>query len=316
MADGNVKNITLEDDIKRQVRDNQIILDTLKKEDKHFTGYDKKTKEYDTRKMFDQILERNFEKWRNELAAIDDMEKQDEYYRTVIYPHIQYLEWRINDRHDEHGDGREYTKLTLYDESFDDMPDIVYRESADFLHELVTDPVLCRILRRLTPDQKEVIYNNAVLGNSVTDISVTKKTSERNIRKTKEKALRHIRGQYLPIVMFKYKIQTNEEYKWLYEQGVSTIFEERLFAATIGVDYIDYYGRITFDFVEITKDYRAQNQRETDRAAKWENEKLRRKELAEKKKLLKNQKEYGNIITEDNSYIKTKGTEIDYAQDI
>jgi hypothetical protein len=70
------------------------------------------------------------------------------------------------------------------------------------------------------------------------------------------------------------------------------------------------------DFVEITKDYRAQEQRIKDNTERLRDENRRYKERMKKKKELQKQKEYGNIITGDNSYITTKGVETDYAQDI
>jgi len=323
VADGKAS-MTLEQEIAQQVRDEIIILDKLSKEDKRMSGevigpfgY-----EYDTGLMFNQILERNYDKWLRELTAIDDIAEQDTYYRTVIYPHIQYLEWRVNDRHTDKRDGRELEKLKLYDDALDDLTDVVYRTSPGFLHELVTDPTLCRIIKRLTPDQKEVIYNSAVLEFSIQDMSVIKKTTDRNILKTKETALRHIRGQFLPVVMFKHKIQTKEKYRWLFVRGVSTTFEERGFAANIGAEYtdyypdyvvdektkkdtlryIEYYNKHVMDFVEITRDYRAQAQRIKDNTARLEDEKRRFKELMEKKKELQNQLDDGNMIGDAYSY--------------
>jgi hypothetical protein len=158
-----------------------------------------------------------------------------------------------------------------------------------------------------------------------TELSVISNTTAHNIRKLKRTALEHIRGKYLPVVMFRYKIQTNEKYKWLFARGYSTSFWERLFAATHGEDnkdyypryevdkntkedtlrYIEYYNRHVMDFVEITKDYRAQEQRMRDNTARLKDEKRRYNEIMEKKKKLKKQVEHGNmykdIISYDNS---------------
>jgi hypothetical protein len=313
-GNGRVKSMTLEDEIRDQVKNERIALYKLSKEEKRLTGYNKETQEYDTGMMLDHILERNLDRWREELASKESVEEQDYYYRTVIYPHIQYLEWRIEDRHGRHGDDREFEQMALYDDTLDGLEDAAYRESPDFLHELVTDAALCGILRRLTPDQKEVIYNNAVSGCSVTDISVIKKTTDRNIRKIKNTALRHIRGQYLPVVMFKYKIQTDEKYRWLYVQGISTSHWERLFAATVGADYTDYYDGMAFDFVEITKDYRAWDRRDRDWVANRRDERRRREEILKKKKELQKQLDNGKMIDDD--YYYEEGTDDSDAQDI
>jgi hypothetical protein len=80
-----VANERLEDEIQKQVRRNQLVLEQLSKEDKHLSGEENGGIEYNTLKMFDQILERNYDRWRRELAAIDDIDEQDRYYRGVIF---------------------------------------------------------------------------------------------------------------------------------------------------------------------------------------------------------------------------------------
>ena len=324
MANG----VRLEDEIQAQVRKNQIVLYKLSKEDKRMDGAENGGRRYNTMKMFEQILERNYDKWLRELAAIDDIEKQDTYYRTVIYPHINYFENRVELRHKKH------RHVSLYDEDTADtddnffydknklehIPDVVdfdngiFELSPDLLHELVTDPALCLIIKGLTDEQRSIIYQNAVLDYSTMRISVIKGTTDRNVRKTKDTALRHVRGQYLPVVMFKYKIQTNGKYRWLFVRGVSTSHWERLFAATIGGEYTDYYDGMAFDFVEITKDFRAWDQRDNDWVANWRDEKRRREELAKKQKVLQMLIESGKILAVDYSY--GKGVTADYAQDI
>ena len=274
------------------------------------------------------------DKWRGDLSELPTIEEQQKYYDTVISPALTKLDKVIDHRHLRHRDGREFEKMVLHDESLDDLAEVVFKKSPDFLHELVSDPVLCCILKRLSPDQKEVIYNNAVMECSVTEISVIKRTSDRNIRKTKEKAIRHIRGQMLPVIMFRYKIQVQEKYRWLFVRGVSTTFKERMFAATIGEDYVDYYDEYeitektkedtvryaeyfrkhVMDFVTITKDYREQAQRMRDNTARLKDAKRRYEEQEEKKKLLQKQNDYGNIIDDDNSYSEEVAD--DYAQDI
>jgi hypothetical protein len=56
------------------------------------------------------------------------------------------------------------------------------------------------------------------------------------------------------------------------------------------------------DFVKITKDYRAQEQRMRDNTARLIDEKRRYNELMEKKRKLQNQDKHGNISIAINSY--------------
>jgi hypothetical protein len=339
------------DEIQRQVRNNQIVLGKLKKEETHLSGkftYDDGTPGYDATLMWGQILERSYEKWREELSVLLTVEEQDIYYRTVIYPHIKHLEERIEKRH------RKYRHRSLYviDSTDDDdnaiydknnianLPDYVDFDNEIFscshssLHELAEDPALCIIIKELTDEQRAIIHQIALLEYSTMKISVIKKTTDRNVRKTKNTALTHIRGQYLPVVMFKYKIQTQKKYHWLFVRGVSTTHWERLFAATIGEEYTDYYSEYevdekteedtlryieyfnsrVFDFVEITRDYRAQHQRDLDWIANWKDIKRRRKALDKKKKALRKYMEDSKMIDDDSSY--EEGADDDYAQDI
>jgi len=104
--------------------------------------------------------------------------------------------------------------------------------------------------------------------------------------------------------MFRYKIQTKGKYRYLFVRGISTTFEERGFAANLGADYADYYpeyeitektkedtikyaeyyNKYVMDFVEITKDYRAQEQRIRDNTARIKDGKRRCKEEKKMKK--------------------------------
>ena len=239
--------------------------------------------------LFDlRVTSERIREWREALSTLETVEKQQAYYDAFIFPVLNELDTVIEYRHNRHRDGREIEKLALYAPNFNDLLDKIYSVSPTYLHELVTDAVLCKILKSLTPEQKTIIYQSAVLGYTVAEIAVIKGTSERNIRKTKETALRHIRGQFLPSIMFRYKIQTNEKYRYLFLRGVSTTYWERGFAARLGAEYADYYGEMKFDFVEIIKAYRAQEQRMRDNTARIREAIRRCKERQKTEKVLQN----------------------------
>jgi len=245
------------------------------------------------------------------LAKIETTEEQQKYYDTVIYPCIYDLEKTIDHRHNRHKDYNDLSKVPCKG----DFIESVFVKLPDDLHEIISDlPVLCRILKNLKYAQKEVIFYDTYMGHSNKDMAHGSDTSERNIRKSKATALRHIRGQLLPVIMFKYKIQTDEKYRNLVKNGVSTSFRERRFAAIYGEDYADYYDDLAMDFVEITKDYRAQERRMKDNYARWKEQIRLGKALEKERKRLQKQNECGNIIIYNNSYIK--GVDTDYAQNI
>jgi hypothetical protein len=300
---------TLGDEIRQQIRNKTFTPNTLSKEDKRLSGetvgpfgY-----EYDTGLMLDQIIERNGDKWQRELAVLETMEERDDYYRRVIYPHIQYLEKRIEERHRKYKDGTSNvfdedgnTGIEPPNAQNDDNDDVIHERSHLCLHELVTDPSLCLILKNLTDEQKYILYHSAISDFTIGEIARMKGTTDRNVLKTLDTALRHVRGRYLPVVMLKHKIQTLAKYRWLFERGISTTFWERLFAATLGEEYADYYAEIAFDFVEIIKEYRAQHQRDLDWVAAWNERKRRRKKNDDAH--LKSPASRGKITEDDISY--------------
>jgi len=134
------------------------------------------------------------------------------------------------------------TKLHQY-ESFED---IIFSESPDDLHELVTDGTLSRIIEGLTPSQKKVLFHIAALRYTTAETAELLGVSERNIRKLYATALYHIRGQMYPIVKFRRKLETDEKYQDIArERSIYTTHSERKFVDKADRKVRDYYGKMT-----------------------------------------------------------------------
>lgn len=110
-------------------------------------------------------------------------------------------------RHKEHRDDMDITVLERNreeDELFpkakilkicrpDDWDEIIFSRAPGDLHELVSDETISRAIESLTEKQKEVLFYNIVHQFTVKEIAEFTQTSDRNIRKHKEKALEAIR---------------------------------------------------------------------------------------------------------------------------
>lgn len=76
----------------------------------------------------------------------------------------------------------------------EDWDDIIFSRTPDDLHELVSDETISRAIQSLTEKQKEVLFYNVVRQFTVKEIAEFNQTSDRNIRKHREKALEAIRA--------------------------------------------------------------------------------------------------------------------------
>lgn len=72
------------------------------------------------------------------------------------------------------------------------------------IHELVTEDYLCKILRELNEDHKELLFLCAVRLFSSTKIAVIRGQSDRNIRKVRATMLNKIRKKLLTALMEKH----------------------------------------------------------------------------------------------------------------
>lgn len=75
-----------------------------------------------------------------------------------------------------------------------DFTDAIYNCPFE-LDELVTEPYISQILKKLKPEQKEVLYYIAVKGYSIKVIAQLRGQTERNIRKVRDTMLRKIQKQ-------------------------------------------------------------------------------------------------------------------------
>ena len=68
------------------------------------------------------------------------------------------------------------------------------------IHELVTEPYLCRALRELSEDHKEILYFLTVRGYSTKTTGALRGQTDRNIRKVRNTLLKKIYKKILPVL--------------------------------------------------------------------------------------------------------------------
>ena len=106
-----------------------------------------------------------------------------------------------------------------------DWDEIIFSEH---LPDITMDRSLAYILRKLPQAQREVFFYRVIEGYTAQEIADIKGTSSRNIRKLYEKALNSIREDWLPVVEFKRKLETDEKYREIArEQDIYTTEYER-----------------------------------------------------------------------------------------
>jgi DNA-directed RNA polymerase specialized sigma24 family protein len=76
----------------------------------------------------------------------------------------------------------------------EDWIDIIYSKKAKDLHQLVKNEKLSEAINNLTSMQKEVLFLNIIKQFTVAEIAQAKQTTDRNIRKHRQKAIENIRA--------------------------------------------------------------------------------------------------------------------------
>ena len=123
-----------------------------------------------------------------------------------------------------------------------DVEPLAFADNAASMSDLVSSPALSRILSRLTDKQQETLYLRGVHLWDNEDIADENNVSSRNIRKLYERALYHVRGQFLPVVKLRLKFETDEDYEELVaERHISTTLLEREFLKRFEGEFDDYY---------------------------------------------------------------------------
>lgn len=209
--------------------------------------------------MWEKEDRRNLKGMLEKLDGLED-EAERERYKSLL------TDWYEQDRNKERSHGRKRdsrsfdslenlaasekekrrtslgSKLCQYEE----FEDVIFSESPDDLHELVTDGVLSRIVKGLTPAQKEVLHLVAVQRYTTVETAGLLDVSERNVRKLYATALYHIRGQIYPIIKFRRKLETEEKYQDMArERGICTTYTERKFTDKADKKIRNYYGEMT-----------------------------------------------------------------------
>ena len=106
-----------------------------------------------------------------------------------------------------------------------DWDEIIFSEH---LSDITMDRSLTYILRELPQAQQEVFFYRVIEGYTAQEIADIKGTSSRNVRKLYEKALKNIREDWLPVVEFKRKLETDDKYRQIArEQDIYTTEYER-----------------------------------------------------------------------------------------
>ena len=117
-----------------------------------------------------------------------------------------------------------------------DWDEIIFTGEVENLRDIAMDRSLAYILRKLPQAQQEVFYYRVIEGYTAQEIADIKGTSSRNIRKLYEKALNHIRTDWLPVIELKRKFETDDKYSEIVrEQGIITTAEERQYLKLLEV---------------------------------------------------------------------------------
>ena len=207
--------------------------------------------------MWEKEDKQNLEEMLAKLNELED-ESEREYYKKLLTDwhnenkreerrHKRHRDFATIEKVEELAGNEAFKPSTLtrlrWNENFED---IIFTKSPDDLHELVTDGALSRIINRLTPQQKEVLFHISVWKYTAAETAELLGVSERNIRKLYAKALYHIRGKMYPIVKFRRKLETSEKYQELARgKDIYTTYSERKFMDTADEKVRGYYGEMT-----------------------------------------------------------------------
>lgn len=205
------------------------------------------------------------EEKKKELAPMTDEKERIRYFKKTVLPELTRLEEKEKRVWQDH---RADFDLTLLDRKVGneddigvkipqeivtacrhgDFEDIIFARNPEDLHQLVTDGSLSHILEGRTDQQKQVLFYMDICGYFGADLEEMMKTSKRNITAIHTRALGHIRGQILPIILLRFKVEHDDKWReFARYRGIASTDHERQFAALMGEQYKDYYGNPTFD---------------------------------------------------------------------
>jgi hypothetical protein len=181
---------------------------------------------------------------KEELSKITDENKKIEYFENLVKEFDKAD--RRNDRKHFRSEKRHDFNISNMDASYDpDNPDtyipseltamckteywddLIFSQRVEDLHELITDKALSGIIERQKNAQKEALFYRVIKGYTAKEISAMKGISDRYVRKLYEKVIRNIREEIIPVIKFKRKLETTEEYKDMArERGIYTTSDE------------------------------------------------------------------------------------------
>ena len=184
---------------------------------------------------------------KEELSKISDEDKRMEYFENLVKEFDE--DDRKNDRKHFRSEKRHDFNIANMDASYDpDNPDtyippeltamckteywddLIFSQRVEDLHELITDKALSGIIERQKNAQKEALFYRVIKGYTAKEISAMKGISDRYVRKLYEKVIRNIREEMIPVIKFKRKLETTEEYNDMARQrGIYTTSDEREF---------------------------------------------------------------------------------------
>jgi len=184
---------------------------------------------------------------KEELSKITDEDKRMEYFENLVKEFDE--DDRKNDRKHFRSEKRHDFNIANMDASYDpDNPDtyippeltamckteywddLIFSQRVEDLHELITDKALSGIIERQKNAQKEALFYRVIKGYTAKEISAMKGISDRYVRKLYEKVIRNIREEIIPVIKFKRKLETTEEYNDMARQrGIYTTSDEREF---------------------------------------------------------------------------------------
>ncbi|NLB82126.1 MAG: sigma-70 family RNA polymerase sigma factor [Clostridiaceae bacterium] len=184
---------------------------------------------------------------KEELSKITDEDERLKYFENLVKEFDE--DDRKNDRKHFRSEKRHSFNITNMDTNYDPdntdtyipkeltamchakyWDELIFSQQAEDMHELVTDRALSNIISRQTKARKEALFYRVVKGYTAGEISALQGVSERNIRKLYQKALQNIREELFPVIRFKRKLETMEEYKeTVQERDIYTTSDERRF---------------------------------------------------------------------------------------
>lgn len=190
---------------------------------------------------------RKMAEMKEELSKITDEDKRIEYFENLVKEFDKAD--RRNDRKHFRSEKRHNFNITNMDASYDPdnldtyippeltamckteyWDDLIFSQQVEDIHELITDKAISGIIKGQKNAQKEALFYRAIKGYTAKEISALKGVSERNIRQLYKKVLQHIREEIIPVIKFKRKLETTEEYKDIAsERGIYTTSHERKF---------------------------------------------------------------------------------------